>query len=274
MAHVVLVRQGPPEQQGELQVLLQRRSANPSKRRPVEWGVVGGSLDPAEKQRSRAGDRADAWYARRRAALREAVEECGGALDGPPPVTVALPPLLGLDKGCPAMPAVHRQCRLPPTLLLMAESPHLTAAIEHASQPTWFFVYLLSPARDGAYCTDSWRPTPETSSAHEVDHTRHEYPRAEGGAPYVCVDGYMWYSLDKLLASSGVVEGSSKRMVRWVRHIFEPRGRQQALVEVPSQPLSLHCSVPRRSSPVLASTPGRMPPVRWSSCCRSHTRVN
>ena len=70
---MLLLRQGGPSQDGELQVLLQRRSANPAKKRPVEWGVVGGSLDPAEKQHSRGGDQAAAWYARRRAALREAV---------------------------------------------------------------------------------------------------------------------------------------------------------------------------------------------------------
>ena len=170
MAHVVLLRHGPSEQDNELQVMLQRRSAHPQKKRPVEWGVVGGSLDPAEKQHSRSRDEAAAWYARRRAALREAVEECGGALSGPPPVAASLPPLPGLQPGCPPMPAVQRQCRLPPTLLMMADQPHLTAAIEHAEQPTWFFVYLLSPARDGEYCTDSWRPTPEAASSHEVDH--------------------------------------------------------------------------------------------------------
>jgi 8-oxo-dGTP pyrophosphatase MutT (NUDIX family) len=232
MAHVLLLRQGGPSQDGEMQVLLQRRSANPVKRRPVEWGVVGGSLDPAEKQHSRGADQAGAWYARRRAALREAVEECGGALAGPPPVTVRLPSLPGLYKGCSAMPAINRQCRLPPTLALMADSPHLTAAIAHAAQPTWFFAYLLSPARDGAYCDDSWRPTPEAASAHEVDHTREQYHRTGGGAPYVCVDGYMWYSLDRLLASGGKIDGSSKHMVKWVRHVFDPQGQQRALVEV------------------------------------------
>ena len=185
MAHVVLLRRSA-DADGEVQLLLQRRAAH--KGRDVEWGVCGGSLDAAEKQHSKGSDEAAAWYARRRAALREAVEECGGAAEGPPPAVVSLPPLPGLLPGTPPLPAVQREVRLPPTLLRMAELAEVTVPIQHTRQPTWFFVYLLDLARDGDYCTDRWRPRPERQCAHEVDPRRQEY----GGGKYVCEHGYMW----------------------------------------------------------------------------------
>jgi hypothetical protein len=50
MAHVVLVR----DHGAEVQVLLQRRSAG--RGTPVMWGILGGSLEAAEKQHSRGAD--------------------------------------------------------------------------------------------------------------------------------------------------------------------------------------------------------------------------
>ena len=156
MAHIVLVRQ---DSGGELQLLLQRRS--PHRGQQATWGVVGGSLEAVEKGLSNGQDIDAAWYARRRAALREAIEEAGGdeRMPGGSLALPALKPAPKMSKNLAPMPPIERagDVRLPPTVLRMVDEPQLTVPIKHGAENTFFFVCVLDSRRDGSYCCD-WPP--------------------------------------------------------------------------------------------------------------------
>lgn len=165
MAHVIFVRPSS-RPDGGYDVLLQRRAALPEKRKPCMWGIVGGnkhpaersltchhsicptnfslltlvgSIDPAEREHSRNAkhDAEKAWSARRRAALREAIEEAGGqqipapGQQLPPASRAEVPALTGISRRCPPMPPVDRCVRLPPGTMAMVDDPRCVAVLQY-----------------------------------------------------------------------------------------------------------------------------------------------
>ena len=114
-------------------------------------------MEPSEKELSRDKRFAakDRWYARRRCAMRELIEECGASKD-PLPTSDTQPFIqpLGTAPGlCEAVKVPQRLLRaaLPPNIA-PPERVRITAV---QTKGSYFFVYTLTKA-DGAFL--NWRP--------------------------------------------------------------------------------------------------------------------
>jgi 8-oxo-dGTP pyrophosphatase MutT (NUDIX family) len=182
---------------------------------PSKWGLPGGSLEAAERaiSRDRTVDSDYQWYARRRAVIREAIEEAGDSCQGPS-FDITLPELWHADQYSPAVDATT--C-LPKGMALALDDSQgiLIRGITPSPPGTFYFVYLISKTIDGAFfCAHSanpWQPRAQPYCRWENDEA------FRGGG---CRLGYCWAPLPAVLAAAAAgrppVRGAAGRLCSWV----------------------------------------------------------
>ena len=113
----------------------------------MTWGFPGGSLEPAERSMSRDSGMHidDRWYARRRAGIREAIEEAGDP-DRGPSFKIFLPEL---RHGTYVAPAVHTNVCLPFGLAHALDDFEGVWIRGIAQANSYYFIYLISERVDG-----------------------------------------------------------------------------------------------------------------------------
>ena len=209
MAHLMFVRKGADK---AFQILLQRRGRGVNE--GSTWGLPGGSLDGAERSMSRDRNLSPLlqWYARRRAVIREAIEEAGDP-DRGPNFEVYLPEL---QHGEQFSPAVLTRACLPFGMARALDDWHgiWIRGIVPSSPGTFYFVYLISEPGDGPFFCGSgevdWQPRAQPQCRWENDEA------FRGGG---CTLGYCWAPLaDVMAAAAGgsAVAGCGGRLCSWV----------------------------------------------------------
>ncbi len=211
MAHVILCRRRGPDYEVALHCRTDRFPRDDQQ--PGTWGLPGGGMEPSEKELSRGKSfpAKDRWYARRRCAVREVIEECGASKD-PLPTSDTQPFIqpLGTAPGlCETVKIPRRLLRAAlPADIAPPERVRINAVQTNGS---YFFVYTLTEA-DGAY--QNWRPRAMKTCGGE--HPRWEVNESEGHY------GYVWVPLTPILKDPyrPPVPGSDRLMCSWVRAAF------------------------------------------------------
>jgi 8-oxo-dGTP pyrophosphatase MutT (NUDIX family) len=191
---------------GRYQVLLHRRGRG--LREEYHWGIPGGGLERYE--RGALGTDGDLNTAiRRRAALRETIEETGRG---------KLTDLIGSDvsvgaiEGTPIRAMKFKNVLVPEGMKRMVSDSSVTVAV-----PSQFpvFLYVLDPSLDGPFISH-WCPRAMEPCRGEID----EFYDKHG-----VVYGYKWVDIKHLFATPDrPVHGSSMGMCDFVRKLFvEPQ---------------------------------------------------
>ncbi len=185
MAHIVICKR---DMNNRLLVLLHRRSG--LVREPFHWGIPGGAFENDERRviKHKSVPNRIKFCIKRRAALRETVEEAGGGYLVNNNGEVSTPKQIFVD-GIPeyGIPQLEfDDINLPPSVLKLADINSRTKVLQArygTDRETSVCICVLDPNIDNNYI-NYWIPRAIPHYRNEIDET---YTKGN------CIYGYKWY---------------------------------------------------------------------------------
>ncbi|CAJ1419466.1 unnamed protein product [Effrenium voratum] len=139
------------------------------------WGLIGGELDPMERWLYTSAGVADDLRCRvlRRAALREALEEMGGASEMPQTQILFEPMCVQVSSDGQAvrLPRSSGAWPVPAGLAFFELDAQRSRCLRVGYMDTFVFVYVIDPLRDGEAFLRQWQPQ-EPPAGYEVDRSK------------------------------------------------------------------------------------------------------
>ena len=206
MAHLILLRIN--EANKDLEILLHLRSACVSA--GGTWGTIGGGLDQDEKDLIKHTKSEDvAKMVRRRAALRETIEEGGGGknLMIKEPFTM---PSYREGKWELKQHKFSRVC-LPKRLFSLHTNESLVTELKDVYFNSHFYFFMTDKQEDGDI--SNWQPRAQRSFRYEINESVAKY-------------GYIWRPINYIFYSPANVVGDGRPLTPFLLSFFQSQAKE------------------------------------------------